>query len=494
MHRLWLVFQNLAGLKRALEGYSKVRRTSEMHSATHTLLLLLYLMATCHGYSKFETACSIPSNSVNFVSSPDSRGTLDILWSCLFTLVACTWTIQHLNVPEQQKGPAGDHSSWCDFKRALKGFWTNLKWMIATMLAPEYILGKALGDLVAAWLCRERMKDLAKEDKVEWGLAHGFYANMGGFVGVSEDEEVTAEPILLSAKSIYWLRNKERALGFEAGLENGAAGSQNKRKTKIQRLPDITTAELQDKSKGDIFVKTIAITQVFWVALQITVRAAKGLAISQLELAVAAFSVCAIITYLLLIPKPQGVRVPTRCIRCEPGSIEQAVQKQDGARLRMFFVPGLILDDEDVKRKRIPNDHIYFDFDINGKVNIDETPYTIYACMLGFVVGGVIFGSIHIAGWNLTFPTPIEQKLWRISSILLTTLLPVIFVPLLLVMRSHTLSLMASLTFFQVWNLLLGVLYIVACLFMLVQIFRTLLYLPPDAYISTWASNVPHVA
>jgi hypothetical protein len=81
--------------------------------------------------------------------------------------------------------------------------------MIATMLALEYILGKALGDLVAAWLCRERMKDLAKEDKVDWGLAHGFYANMGG---VSEDElqneenqvnEITAEPIILSAKSIY---------------------------------------------------------------------------------------------------------------------------------------------------------------------------------------------------------------------------------------------------------------------------------------------------
>lgn len=468
-----------------------------MHSATQTLLLSLYLMATCYGYSKFETTCSTPSNSVNFVSSPDSRGTLDILWSCLFTLVACTWTIQHLNVPEQRKGPAGDHGSWCDFKWTLKGFWTNLKWMIVTMLAPEYILGKALGDLVAAWLCRERMKDLAKEDKVEWGLAHGFYANMGGFVGVSEDElqneenqvnEVMAEQIPLSARSIYWLRNKER---FEAGLEKGAAGSQNKRKTKIQKLPDITTAELQDKSKGDVFVKTIAITQVFWVALQITVRAAKGLAISQLELAVAAFSVCAIITYLLLIPKPQGVRVPTRRIRCEPGSIEQADQMGDGMCLRLFFVPGL--ENEDMKRKRTPNDYIYFEFDVNGKTRV-ENPYTFYACMLGFVVGGVIFGSIHVAGWNLTFPTPIEQKLWRISSILLATLLPVIFVPVFLVMHSEKLSSMDLRIFVQVWDLLFGVLYIAARLFILVEIFRTLLYLPPDAYISTWASNVPHVA
>jgi hypothetical protein len=46
----------------------------------------------------------------------------------------------------------------------------------------------------------------------------------------------------------------------------------------------------------------------------------------------------------------------------------------------------------------------------------------------------------------------------------------------------------------QAWNLVVGVFYVAARLFMLVEIFRTLLYLPPDAYISTWASNVPHVA
>jgi hypothetical protein len=59
--------------------------------------------------------------------------------------------------------------------------------MLFTMVAPEFILGKALGDLVAAWQCRERMRDFARRDGVEWGLAHGFYANMGGFAVIWEE-------------------------------------------------------------------------------------------------------------------------------------------------------------------------------------------------------------------------------------------------------------------------------------------------------------------
>jgi hypothetical protein len=78
----------------------------------------------------------------------------------------------------------------------------------------------------------------------------------------------------------------------------------------LAALPNIPTASLNDKSKDDIFIKLIAIFQVFWFVLQVIVRAAKGLNISQLEIAVTAFAVCAIITYLLILPKPKGVQNP----------------------------------------------------------------------------------------------------------------------------------------------------------------------------------------
>jgi len=31
--------------------------------------------------------------------SPNQRGTMDIVWSCLFTVFICVWTAVHLNVP-----------------------------------------------------------------------------------------------------------------------------------------------------------------------------------------------------------------------------------------------------------------------------------------------------------------------------------------------------------------------------------------------------------
>jgi hypothetical protein len=144
-----------------------------------TIALLLFT-SLVNSYSTFTTICSTPSSATNYVSSPNTRGTLDILWSCLFTVIACTWTIQHLNVPEQRN--RRDDNWLGDLKWMLKGFWRNVKWMLAIMIAPEYILGKACADLVAAFMARDEMRNFALEDGVEWGLGHCFFANMGGFV------------------------------------------------------------------------------------------------------------------------------------------------------------------------------------------------------------------------------------------------------------------------------------------------------------------------
>lgn len=49
------------------------------------------------------------------------------------------------------------------------------------------------------------------------------------------------------------------------------------------RLPDITSAELSDKSEGSSFIKAIAIEQVLWNTIQIAGRASRRLTITQLE-------------------------------------------------------------------------------------------------------------------------------------------------------------------------------------------------------------------
>jgi hypothetical protein len=58
-----------------------------------------------------------------------------------------------------------------------------------------------------------------------------------------------------------------------------------------------------------MFSRLIAIAQITWIVFQVIVRGAKGLAISQFEVAVLAFSSCAIIIYILNWKKPKGVQV-----------------------------------------------------------------------------------------------------------------------------------------------------------------------------------------
>lgn len=71
---------------------------------------------------------------VGWVPGPSERGTLTLVWSCVITIFACTWTVLHLNVP-------GRHDN--SLIVALR----KLKWMVINILFPEFILSKAVCDL-----------------------------------------------------------------------------------------------------------------------------------------------------------------------------------------------------------------------------------------------------------------------------------------------------------------------------------------------------------
>jgi hypothetical protein len=162
---------------------------------------------------------------------------------------------------------------------------------------------------------------------------------------------------------------------------------------------------------------------VFWFVLQVIVRAAKGLNISQLEIAVTAFAVCAIITYLLILPKPKGVQLPVTLIEFEPTIPIERLNCLHSrllqGYLRGLFAPGEdIVTSVDVMGAPIPNDAL-------------QASRAVVYLHFGVAIGGVIFGAIHTAAWNFDFPTLIERTLWRIASVLSTVLLPVMYLSLL---------------------------------------------------------------
>jgi hypothetical protein len=128
--------------------------------------------------ASFQPNCTIPSETVNFVSSSNVRGTLDILWSCLLTIILCTWTVQHLNIPEESPESTTRAQA---LKQILKSYWIKLKWNLIALISPEAAVGKASQDLMMARRSVREMAELAKIDDVPWAMVHAQYANMGGF-------------------------------------------------------------------------------------------------------------------------------------------------------------------------------------------------------------------------------------------------------------------------------------------------------------------------
>ncbi|KAJ5620518.1 hypothetical protein N7510_004502 [Penicillium lagena] len=125
----------------------------------------------------FSGNYTLPPDGVNFVSSPNVRGTLDILWSCLSVLLICTWSIIHPAVPFQTSPQRKIQKL---NRGAVRLFW-KLSWMLLNLLAPEWSLAKAWADYQSVSSLEDGFKKFQEQDGVPWSRAHIHLANMGGF-------------------------------------------------------------------------------------------------------------------------------------------------------------------------------------------------------------------------------------------------------------------------------------------------------------------------
>lgn len=82
----------------SLNLVSIVRNTHHALQVFAIALLSLVLARTTFA-SSFQPNCTLPPPHTNFVSGPNIRGTMTILWNCISVILLCTWNIQHLNIP-----------------------------------------------------------------------------------------------------------------------------------------------------------------------------------------------------------------------------------------------------------------------------------------------------------------------------------------------------------------------------------------------------------
>ncbi len=203
-----------------------------------------------------------------WIPEPDveNRGTASIIYTCFFTIYACTWTALHLNVPRRSLSRLGR-------------LFRKLQWMILAVLAPEYISLTALVQrsstvfaLSQGWPFKNYSRVLA------------FYALMGGFELHFNDD------------TYHRLKYSEFRGLVRAGLID---------------VPDITPEEVTDKSKGNWFTKSLALLQIGWFVLQLLGRVAQGLETTPLELFTLGAVACTIVSYINWWAKPLDVNTST---------------------------------------------------------------------------------------------------------------------------------------------------------------------------------------
>lgn len=254
----------------------------------------------------------------------------------------------------------------------------------------------------------------------------------------------------------------------------------------LSRLPNLTEDEISDRNKGSLFVKLLALLQVSWMVIQLIARAKFGLTSTPVEIMTLSFAACAFITYLLLLNRPQDVDTSIYIDAARPPT-------RHDVRAILGYTPECFW----LRSNRlpcVPNNAIHLVWPISSSERVRAFMWLLSS----MAAGSAMFGGIHLLAWNFAFPTVFERTLWRTSS-LITLIGPSVMAVAensafwyhhRFSQSSATAGVDPRLAAFHALSMLVLVL---ARLFIMTEALRSLYYLPSDAYLTTWATYIPHI-
>ena len=264
------------------------------------MLLVLTLVYLLHGFhihaapladlhtESSNNATVISTSACTVCPAADQRSIWDILWSCLATILACSWVSVHPNIP------APNESSWRIFLR-------RLELMLWAVIGPEMVITWALRQWLSARRFEKRYKgELSRlihliypqilNHKIltvdrGWTKTHAYFIQMGGFMLFEGNV----------AKGVLFPKRFSKLL----------------REGKIE-FPTVTEKEIGDRSKADGFSKSIALGQILWFVTQCLARRAQHLELTLVELVTLSLAPLNGVMYFLWWHKSLDVRCPIR--------------------------------------------------------------------------------------------------------------------------------------------------------------------------------------
>ncbi|KAF4616639.1 hypothetical protein D9613_008300 [Agrocybe pediades] len=256
---------------------------------------------------------------------PCPRQRIEIIWTCVATILAASWVSVHPNIPDVKESKIKktlrriELMIWAIITPELIIFWAMRQWYGARLMEREFAVVqhtklepltrkilrtlKELGDQLCHFrasedeeripLTREPPREMKR---VKWTRTHSFFLQMGGFMLREEGK-------------------KDRVLGWKALKEYYKQGRLD--------LSDITEDRINDHSKADGFAKGLALLQMFWFITQCVARFFdENLILTELELATGALALLSLVMYLSWWNKPFNAEVPITITLLPAGSID----------------------------------------------------------------------------------------------------------------------------------------------------------------------------
>ncbi|KAJ5881911.1 uncharacterized protein N7529_000583 [Penicillium soppii] len=252
----------------------------------------------------------------------------------------------------------------------------------------------------------------------------------------------------------------------------------------IETLPSLSQASLNDRNKGDLIVKILALVQISWMVIQLILRLAQNVPSSQLEIFTLSFAVCSVVTYILLIDKPKDVQTSYTIKAAKRPSAEDLILIANAGPM-MFWGSRLSIC--------IPNTALSRDS------HRSDGLFTMY---LGSSLAMIVFGAIHCLAWDFKFPTEAEKLCWHISAVITAGALPLLWAlshARVKVRKSIRISdnprhpNLKILGFVVIVSWSISLVFVFSRLFITVEAFRSLAFLPPGAFLGTPLAGIPYV-
>ena len=366
----------------------------------------------------------------------------------------------HLNVP------AETDTFWViTFRKA--------RWFFLALLAPELVMLFAYGQWASALRSVEDMKEAGYH---QWTIIHAFYADSGGFVIQAPDFK--AFPI--TAKQVHYLVQRE-----------------------YLEIPSITSREIWDKSKADLFAKIVASCQAIWLVTQTIARAIQGLSVTLLEISTVALITCAGFTIFFWFQKPLNVETPT-IIKTNISLKEILIRAGSKASDPFHDTPldfieprvysssqlpfGKYWSVQERPLPRLPNDR-------------DSRLHNLRTIII-VAIPTASFSCLHLVAWNFEFPSRGEQLLWRWTCISMGIILGTgcVVEASSIIIDGYTTTGLTNLNRYKLrWltNILFfvpGLLYICARMIVIMEVIVSLRQLPDGCFEAVrWAELFPHL-